>query len=92
MTAGVCGSCGQALPPLGAPAEAPEQPVKARPSPTWPMGSRPIAIGTVAEARRLLVAVGAVEDFDGQVYVLTLALERAYQTGRADALAAKEGK
>lgn len=46
----------------------------------------PVAIGVVAEARRLLRATGEIQSFDAQVELWALALDRAYQTGHADAL------
>lgn len=52
----------------------------------------PIAIGVVAEAARMLAMLDAADSHGVRVELLALSLERAYQTGRADALLAREGK
>lgn len=58
-----------------------------------PEAPAPVVVGVMDEARRLLALLDdAVESRDVQVELLALSLDRAYQTGRADALLAREAK
>lgn len=57
-----------------------------------PAAPAPVAIGVVSEATRMLAILDAADSHGVRVELLALSLERAYQTGRADALLAREGK